>query len=500
MLKAQLIRLHKSIAWFAGFGFFCFAISGILHPVMSWTGPQIINRQPPQGLFHTKDIQGFIQLADTFQWQQVTHLQLVPGPDGNLLQVTLDPKQPRLYFDIEQQTQLEDYDAPYAEWLAAHYYGKYTEHQQGTVKIDPNQTKFLTQFQSEYPWIHRLLPVYKVVITSEESPVHLFIDTQLGVVASITDETKANFQKWFELLHTWSWLDEIPQFRFVLVFTVLMTCCLLLSSGIYLLLNFKRHQTLPSQKWHRRFAAIVFIPIGLLLLSGFYHFLYNEVSPNELEFQAPKPFNIAQLGLNQHLSDTVADVQYLLANMSVIHMGVPLLRITQAEAEQVSVQARYQGGATHEAVSYLNLKTGKLEQQLTEKDIAEYFLKQHLPEGKSIHSLKFISRFGDGYDFRNKRLPVWRATLDEGSYLFIDNATGAKIDLVSLSAQYENFSFSYLHKFNLLTPVLGRFNRDLVLVTVMVLTLLLACLGFWRLYKMRSKQQQPEPLTSQLSN
>jgi hypothetical protein len=88
-----------------------------------------------------------------------------------------------------------------------------------------------------------------------------------------------------------------------------------------------------------------------------------------------------------------------------------------------------------------------------------------------------ISRFGPDYDFRNKRLPVWQFDYSDGR-LFVDAVSGQLIEQQSQASRIERYSFSFVHKWGLFQPLLGREGRDIAVVGIMLLVLLMAALGF----------------------
>ena len=66
---------------------------------------------------------------------------------------------------------------------------------------------------------------------------------------------------------------------------------------------------------------------------------------------------------------------------------------------------------------------------------------------------------------------MWRVTHPGGS-VFIDPANGALVDNTS-----EGLSFSHLHKWNFLTPLVGRQGRDGLVALVILAALGLAVFG-----------------------
>lgn len=97
-----------------------------------------------------------------------------------------------------------------------------------------------------------------------------------------------------------------------------------------------------------------------------------------------------------------------------------------------------------------------------------------------ITDTQIITRFGAHYDFRNKRLPVWRIDYDtpKGDKVFIDPATGMLVDRLVNTARYEGYSFSALHKWSFLTPFTGRKTRDVMIVIILSLAVISTILGY----------------------
>ena len=47
MTISNLIRWHRMLLWLGGATLLIFALTGISHPIMSWTGPQAVTMRPP---------------------------------------------------------------------------------------------------------------------------------------------------------------------------------------------------------------------------------------------------------------------------------------------------------------------------------------------------------------------------------------------------------------------------------------------------------------------
>lgn len=94
--------------------------------------------------------------------------------------------------------------------------------------------------------------------------------------------------------------------------------------------------------------------------------------------------------------------------------------------------------------------------------------------GARLEGAELVTRLGPTYDFRNKRLPVWRLDYGEPVFasVFVDTATSGVADVLEDSDRPERFVFAFLHKWNFLFP-LGRGVQSTVVATVVSLAIFL---------------------------
>jgi len=100
-----------------------------------------------------------------------------------------------------------------------------------------------------------------------------------------------------------------------------------------------------------------------------------------------------------------------------------------------------------------------------------------------------VKRFGSGYDFRNKRLPVWRLdyAAPVNATVFVDTTTGVLADKTADSRKPEQLSFSMLHKWNFLFPV-GRSAQNIIIsVFVLATIIFMAIIGIQMDLKRRNR-------------
>jgi hypothetical protein len=146
-------------------------------------------------------------------------------------------------------------------------------------------------------------------------------------------------------------------------------------------------------------------------------------------------------------------------------------------------QQRYEGIPREAGGLYWDASSGVRLTDVDDSHVARVFA-THLTgiDDRMITGVSVVTRFGPGYDFRNKRLPVWQVDTGTaaGDRLFVDLSSGVLVDRNTASSRLEGLSFSFLHKWNFLAWPLGRENRDLLIMAILAGTLILAGLG-WRL-------------------
>jgi hypothetical protein len=323
--------------------------------------------------------------------------------------------------------------------------------------------------------VNRLLPVYRITL-DDAAHTTLTVHTESGALADINNDWKRSLQTVFQQLHTFRWLAFFPAARVVLMMFFL--CCLLASvlAGASLLYAMpSRNIPQSRRRWHRRIAHLLWIPLSGFVASGIYRLL----AP--LQFVDAKPLaNIAIAQPSLYAINLLQIDKQLLLRASVApaaDQGQP----HHGHAGHEQRNARFDGINKEQAALYFDAYSGE-PSAITDEAIARSLAAGYLHTGEDsiIHSEK-ITRFGPEYDFRNKRLPVWRVDFNTAQQdsLFIDVASGVLVDNANNTTRAESYSFSFLHKWNMLTPLTGREWRDGLIVATLGSVLVLAVLGFF---------------------
>lgn len=472
MNKRFFISWHRRLAWVAGFAVLCWALSGILHPVMSWVGPQPVAMLPPAMTLDETALPAMTEAIRRSGITQARVVKLVAGRDAPLLQVTQNETTPRRYFALDDGRDLPGYDELQARWLASHYTGR--------PMADIRTVEFVTRFGLDYPEVNRLLPVYRVQFAGSDSLV-AYIYTETGALASLSDASKAAMQTVFQQLHTWTWLDSLGFGRAILIGLFMITLLLMAVGGLVLIgLLPARRLNQGQRRWHRRLGYVLWLPLLAWSASGFYHLIQQEVVEPVSGLRLGPALDLSNV---PELSRAEIPPQALTA-VSLVDAGDKglLYRLALAPAVETSSRsARFDGRPASIGAVYLTLAGDSA----AHSDLAQ--AARLLGPAAEISEPVLITRFGPDYDFRNKRLPVWQFQLSDAhaTQQFVDPATGILVDQSRQVDRIERWSFSVLHKWSFLTGLTGRFWRDVLMVAVLGLLAVSAFTGSWMLLRRR---------------
>jgi len=474
------MRWHRLLGWTGGIALIVFGLSGLSHPLMTWFGPQQAVFFPPQGVFSGRDIAAIPAVLAANGVDQAQLVKVTPTARGNLLQVTLDNGIQRRYFNLRDGDELREFDRHQGEWLARYYTG---------LTDTPIRSMALqTTFDNAYPSVNRLLPVWRVAFDTDDN-LTAFVHTELNALASLTNNTKTLQQGVFQALHTWSWLDRLEPARVLIVLVLVASLTALCVNGMVLALAMPRRKLRGARRWHRVLAWGVWLPLLAFATSGLYHLLHNAggSAPAGLAYGAPIALGRTPAGPVTDWVDWIGD-QPLNSITLVSGPGGQLLYrlgLPSGKAHQgLDHHARFNGTPTEKPARLIDGVTGQAA-SFTDEDLARFAATQHLGiSAGQIDGSAMVTSFGPEYDFRNKRLPVWRVDHPQGT-AFIDPANGVLVDHITRADGYEGLAFSVLHKWNFLNPVIGRQLRDGLAALVLVVALGFAGLGFVMLVRRR---------------
>lgn len=475
-------KLHQMLVWVALLALLAFVLSALTHPIMVWTGPQAKQFMPPQMQLDASLAEKIPSILSQSNIEKSLVAKVVPTQAEPMLQLTIDEKLPRRYFSLNTGAEVANHDKQQAIWLARYYTGEASEVSDITL---------ITEFSNEYPWVNRLIPVYKVAFNTDDN-LTAFVYTETNALAGLNNNWKRSLQTVFQTFHTWAWLDNYPILRIAIISILLSSLLVMLLCGLVMLLLIKRKQfKSKAQSYHRKFAWVLLIPLAGFLFSAFYHLYQYEYGNTAAGMRLAKAINLQDLPQpSEEALKTLAGKS--LNSFSLVQDGSNAYY--RASLASQRPQSSHKPHAHHSSTEKRNQRFDGISKEkgaifiplnnndasITDQALAQKLASDYLNTNDNEEiTIKKVTHFGQGYDFRNKRLPVYKAMFkNSGDHLFIDPTTGILVDHSIKSQRLEGLSFSILHKWNIMLAFTDRQTRDIAIVCVLVLMLLFTAFGF----------------------
>lgn len=496
---------HQWLALAGGVSLLIWGLSGLSHIWMVLFGPQQAVFMPPVQPVMLADARPVAETLAAAGIDRAIAVRTVPGPQGTLYQVTTSEMDERRYFTPATGQELLGQDARQAEYLARHY----------LKEIRPvTSISLQTAFDNDYPWVNRLLPVWLVRFSGDDGLV-AYVHTETSSLAAVNNNAKAMQQRLFRWLHNWDWIPENLKGLRVLMVTALVGGLAALSvTGLMMLTTIRRASRLPGARgWHRVAGYLLALPLLLFSLSGLYHLVQFAIDPPVNQARMPKMINLASgrfpferdwekitggqavRGLSlvegpqgQALYRIEPDHGAMFAGSEHDHHEQG--RVPPASSTEIR-KARFEGLQPDAPPIYVDASTGEV-LPLADRDLALGIARRFVGQKADLKQATLVTRFGVDYDFRNKRLPVWKLDFDDpvNSSLFVDTTTGALVDRVADWQKPERWAFSLAHKWNFLFP-LGKLTLNMVVGGVIIaMMILMGIIGLWiDLNRRRTRQR-----------
>lgn len=479
----RLLGLHRTLGLSLGVLVLLWALTGVLHPIMSATQPQPAKRMPPpQQLV----LSGALPLPQVLQQQgiaRVTQVQAIQlAPQQVAYRILLPQHTVAQYMDVQTGQLIPEGERKDAERLALWYSGKQT--------TDIMVSKVITEFSDDYPSVNRLLPVWQVQFNDG---LRAYVDPSQSRLATLSNDQKMWMARIFRLGHTWTWGQTPWAGQHVLMKVALTACMLLLVLGVWLFANIHNRQnhrlkTQPARRFHRRLGMGLSVFILLWLFSGLYHIwqqkkepvvvqaLFNTSDLSSVAWRAAvaKPLQRISLAPLQLQADATATGVWLLQPVGDRGMQGSMT------AKKEHAEHQHKGGHVDKDkapdVRLINATTAEKVQPFDQARHLSAFY-SGLPVAQ-LGKVSWVTTFGGEYGFINKRLPVIKVESNQpdGLRLYIEPATGVLAAQVNNDDALEGFSFAYLHKWTWLPVPKG--VRDTLMASVAGLVALLVLLGF----------------------
>ena len=195
-VKQKIYAWHKTIGIITIVPVIFWTLSGIMHPFMAhFFKPTIANEQIEKVTIDSSKIN--YSLQEVLLKNQIStfkNFRIVSFDKATYYQVKTE-KDSLLYFDTATAKKLENGDQNYAHWLS-HYF---LEDQKSTIA----KTEVVTEFNSQYKYINRYLPVYKITYNRPDA-MEIYVETASSKLATYNPKSRQAFIWFFDTFHNWA--------------------------------------------------------------------------------------------------------------------------------------------------------------------------------------------------------------------------------------------------------------------------------------------------------
>ena len=508
-IKQNMYRWHRTIGIITLIPVIFWTLSGLMHPFMAhFFKPEIARDQLETAVVNPNKLPLSIQEVLTKNnIRQFKNFRIVSFNNHTFYQVK-NTIGDLLYFDTTTGKELKNGDAIYAEWLSRYF----LDDSKSPVK----KSEVITEFDNQYKYVNRYLPVYKVTLDRPDT-MEVYVETSSGKLATFNPASRQFFIWFFDVFHNWSFIDAISNnsIRIITMIFLLSIIGFSAISGIliygFLWKQFKKSDNLEPKKGIRKYHRQIGLWISLFTLtfafSGAYH-ATTKWNPYTLDQMVYEP-TLKTTDLT--LANTTLNLDWnRFQNQSLISFNDSIYYRCEMEEQakgkfkkpKLDSSPKWNKKDTPKTeVVYINAATNKTVPNLDleyAEFLAYYFtdgapkapccemMNPEIPEETTISlenakllESKVITNFENReYGFVNKRLPVVKLAYDtpDKTTYFIETATSRLAAKINNSDIAEGYSFAILHKF-LFMDWAGKNIRDLSMVLAALCMLIVSVLG-----------------------
>ena len=492
-LKQKIYTWHRTIGIITVIPVVFWCLSGIMHPFMAhFFKPTIANERLEKTTIAPADIPLSIQtvLAKN-NLKQIKNFRIVSFNNGHFYQVkTVDNV--LHYYNAATAAEVTNGDAKYAEYLSRYF----LDDQKSKVV----SSEVLNEFDSQYKYVNRYLPVYKVSFDRDDA-MQVYVETSSSKLATFNPKSRQFFIWFFDVFHNWSFLDAITNNAIRVWIMMLLLSVIVLSalSGIVIYglfwKVFKKQvptadATTKLRFNHRKIGIAVAFVTLTFALSGAYH-AFSKLKPNNLSSMVYEPtIDVAKLSLenNKLTLDWSAFLNSSLIQLKDDVYYQVVLKGEEKQTKTIYINAKNGSINKNAELEYVQFLAHHFSDKLNGKaaccdmqEPEECETSTDISDAKILETKTLYDFEKREYGFVNKRLPVVKLAYDtpEKATYYIEPSSSHLAAVITNAERLEGYSFAIFHKF-LFMDWAGKGIRDLVtviaamgLLTVCILGLLL---------------------------
>jgi hypothetical protein len=522
MIRKNIYKWHRICSLIIAIPVLLWATSGFMHPIMTNLRPDVKMQSIPVQTIDSSNIKLTLQqVLKQNKIDSIYSARLVHIDTNWFYQVKTSPGYDLQYISVKNGNILAKGDWLYAQYIARLFLEGAPKKKGKTPAMEMpmpmsdgmdccgeaastvlnNKTgtpiayaSLITQFDGEYKPIYCLLPVYKVQFKRVDN-IRLYVETGQDRFAVAVDKNRAAFTKFFDLVHTWGWLNFLGKGRLLIImllaglgfFTALM--------GLYIFFSTKSKRVkgnpLVKARRNHRYTAVVASVFALMFtFSGCYQALSEFTGPEKQVISVQHGF--ASIVIHLDLNKLHSIVKKPITNIGLIQLGGKAywqVYLQSGKKSHKSKDLMKDMSADAAVVTYINAADYSV---LPDGDelYAKSLATQLSGHGENeIVSAELITKFTDEYNFTDKRLPVWKVdySFNHKERLYVETSTGVLAKNTNDVELYEGYSFALFHKHHYM-DFGGKTTRDISTMVGAALQIIMVIIGLVFYFKWRKRK------------
>ncbi|MFT3823030.1 MAG: PepSY domain-containing protein [Chitinophagaceae bacterium] len=521
-MKKSIYKIHRSLSIIIAIPVLLWAVSGFMHPIMTNVRPAVATQALVPESIDSSHIHVTLQEAlIKNNISSIHNFRLIHIDTNWFYQVQPTAQQTPVYLSATNGRSLTAGDWLYARYLAK----QFLEGQQFIQQHEPSQevipavlsegtmhdccdaatncvlkngkgskvtgVSMLSEFDNEYKYINRLLPVYRVDFDRADG-IRIYVETTQDRFAFAMDNNRAIFDKLFRLLHTWSWLDALGKGRLVIVSIIALLAFTTTLLGIYIFFTTRSkkvngNEMVKARRRHRYTSIIAALFTLLWTFSGAWHALAKFKEDDRNKFFIENSFLTGNIDLNFSRVQQIAAKP--VTNISLVKTdSAAYWQVTTITNSTTRKDLMKDKSAQLSPILYINTKTYTVLPKGDEQ-YAQYMAGKFSQQGsQKIVSSVPVTKFTDEYNFTDKRLPVWKINYatDNNQRFYVETTSGKLASKVDDTDIPEGYSFSVFHKHHFMDWG-GKTVRDISTMFWAFIQIIMVAIGLMLYFKWRKK-------------
>jgi uncharacterized ParB-like nuclease family protein len=525
MIKT-LYKWHRICSLIIAIPVLLWALSGFMHPIMTNLRPAVTTQSIPVETIESSKIKRTLQqVLKQNKIDSIYSVRLIHIDTNWFYQVKTSSKYNLQYISVKDGNILDKGDWLYAQYLARWFLeGKpkkandkmpamempmsmpmsemdcCTEAANTVLNSETGApiegASLISQFDDEYKSIYSLLPVYKVEFKRNDH-IRVYVETGQDRFAVGVDKNRAAFTRFFDLAHTWAWIDFLGKGRILVVIFFSGLGFITAIMGLYIFFSTKSKKVVgnpvvKARRKHRYTAVTASLFTLMFTFSGCYH-AFSKLGGEEKEEKRVQ-HSFASADLNLDLIRLSGIVKGPVANIGLVQLDGKTywqVYLKSSKASEKSKDLMKDLSADAAAVIYVNA-ADYTELRHGDELYAKSLAMQLSGHGKKdIVSTELMTKFNDEYNFTDKRLPVWKVNyaFNHNQRLYVETSTGILAKNTNDVDLYEGYSFALFHKHHYM-DFAGKATRDICTMIGAALQVLMVVIGLIFYFKWRNRKRK----------